>query len=70
MHIHRRPKGEIERLFATLQDRLVKELRLRGISIDTRSEHISEKSYWADFNKRFRSKFRTKKTFIGLLLRV
>jgi hypothetical protein len=45
-------KGRVERAFATLQDRLVKELRLAGIST------ITEANAWlpefvADYNKRF-----------------
>jgi hypothetical protein len=46
-------KGRIERLFETLQDRLVKELRLRGISTIEEANTFLEESYWADFNKKF-----------------
>ncbi len=46
-------KGRIERLFAMLQDRLVKELRIRGISTIQEANIFLEESYWADFNKRF-----------------
>ena len=46
-------KGRVERLFATLQDRLVKELRIRGLSTIEEANIFLEKSYWADFNKRF-----------------
>lgn len=53
-------KGRIERLFATLQDRLVKELRLRGISTIQEANIFLEKSYWADFNKRFMVKVQNK----------
>jgi hypothetical protein len=46
-------KGRVERLFETLQDRLVKELRLRNISnIETANQFV-ETTYLADFNKRF-----------------
>jgi hypothetical protein len=45
-------KGRIERLFKTLQDRLIKEMRLRGIgSIAAANEFLSE--YLPVFNKRF-----------------
>ena len=46
-------KGRVERLFATLQDRLVKEMRLRGISTIEEANRFLDDSYWADFNKRF-----------------
>jgi len=45
-------KGRIERANQTLQDRLVKELRLRGISdIDAGNAYLPE--FRADFNRRF-----------------
>lgn len=45
-------KGRIERLFQTLQDRLVKELRLRGISdMETANAYLPE--FCQDFNRRF-----------------
>jgi transposase len=45
-------KGRIERAYQTLQDRLVKELRLRGISdIDRANAYLSE--FREDFNRRF-----------------
>ena len=45
-------KGRIERANQTLQDRLVKELRLRGIStIDAANAYLPE--YMQDFNRRF-----------------
>jgi transposase len=45
-------KGRIERANQTLQDRLVKELRLRGISdIDSANVYLPE--FRADFNRRF-----------------
>lgn len=46
-------KGRVERLFATLQDRLVKELRLRGISAIEEANKFLDGSYWSDFNKKF-----------------
>ena len=45
-------KGRIERFFGTLQDRLVKEMRLRGIrSIEEANLYLEE--YWPEFNRRF-----------------
>jgi transposase len=46
-------KGRIERLFGTLQDRLMAELKLAGIStIETANEFLHQ-SFIADFNQRF-----------------
>lgn len=45
-------KGRVERVNETLQDRLVKELRLKGISsIEAANDFVPE--YLADFNRRF-----------------
>lgn len=45
-------KGRIERLWATLQDRLVSELRLRGITtVEAARAYLPE--FIADFNRRF-----------------
>lgn len=45
-------KGRIERLWATLQDRLVSELRLRGLTtVDAAHAFLPE--FIADFNRRF-----------------
>jgi hypothetical protein len=45
-------KGRIERLFGTLQDRLVKEMRLRGMkSIEEANGFLEE--YWPIYNRRF-----------------
>ncbi len=45
-------KGRVERANGTLQDRLVKEMRLRGISgIDAGNAYLEE--FRADFNRRF-----------------
>lgn len=46
-------KGRIERLFRTLQDRLVKELRLRNISDVETANQFLVKEFIPDFNKRF-----------------
>lgn len=53
-------KGRVERLFATLQDRLVKEMRLRGIDTIEGANKFLEESYWADFNKKFMVKAKHK----------
>lgn len=46
-------KGRVERLFGTLQDRLIKELRLQNISdIETANKFLKEK-FIPDFNRRF-----------------
>jgi len=46
-------KGRIERLFGTLQDRLVKEMRLRGINTKEQANEFL-KSYLPVYNKKFR----------------
>jgi len=46
-------KGRVERLFKTLQDRLIKELRLRGISSKEEANRFLEEVYIDDFNNRF-----------------
>ena len=53
IHAHSAPaKGRIERLFGTLQDRLVKEMRLRGIqSIEEANGFLEE--YWPIYNRKF-----------------
>jgi transposase len=45
-------KGRIERLFNTLQDRLVKEMRLAGISTLEQANAFLE-TYWEQYNTRF-----------------
>ncbi|MCI0618419.1 ISNCY family transposase [bacterium] len=45
-------KGRIERLFGVLQDRLVKEMRLAGITTKDGANEFLE-SYWPRHNKRF-----------------
>lgn len=53
IHAHSpQAKGRVERFFGTLQDRLVKEMRLRGIgSIEEANLFLEE--YWPVFNGRF-----------------
>lgn len=46
-------KGRVERLFNTLQDRLVQELRLAGISTPERATLFVNGSFKDDFNTRF-----------------
>jgi hypothetical protein len=45
-------KGRVERLFGTLQDRLVKELRLAGIRTREEANRFLE-DYWPGFNQQF-----------------
>ena len=49
----RQAKGRVERLFGTLQDRLVQELRLAGISTPEPATVFLNGSFKADFNTRF-----------------
>jgi len=53
-------KGRIERLFQTLQDRLVKELRLHKISDIDKANEFLLKVFIPDFNKRFAVSARSK----------
>jgi len=46
-------KGRVERLFRTLQDRLVKEMRLRGINTISEANLFLTNVFVPDFNKRF-----------------
>ena len=46
-------KGRVERLFNTLQDRLVQELRLAGITTPQEATAFLNGSFKADFNARF-----------------
>jgi hypothetical protein len=46
-------KGRVERLFETLEDRLVKELRLRHISDAETANSFLKEEYIQDFNNRF-----------------
>lgn len=54
IHAHSpQAKGRVERLFETLQDRLIKEMRLRGISTLAQANRFLEE-YLPGFNQRFR----------------
>lgn len=46
-------KGRIERLFKTLQDRLVKEMRLAGIKTIAEANKFLEKTFIPKFNEKF-----------------
>ncbi len=46
-------KGRIERLFGTLQDRLIKELRLRDISSIDEANKFLDSYYLREFNRKF-----------------
>ena len=46
-------KGRVERLFETLQDRLVKELRLAGISAIPAANRFLDQTYLAKHNQKF-----------------
>jgi len=53
LHAHSpQAKGRIERLFATLQDRLVKEMRLHGIGTIEKANRFLQK-YLAVYNRKF-----------------
>jgi hypothetical protein len=53
IHAHSaQAKGRIERLFGTLQDRLVKEMRLRGIKSLAEANRFLEE-YWPIYNRKF-----------------
>lgn len=54
IHAHSpQAKGRAERLFGTLQDRLVKELRLAGISAVEQANQFVEKIFISQFNQKF-----------------
>lgn len=54
IHAHSpQAKGRIERVFGTLQDRLVKELRLQGLSTIEEANRFLQNAYLGDFNHRF-----------------
>ena len=55
MPIRQRPRGAIERLFQTLQDRLVKELRLAGASTLAEANQVLQR-YLLLHNQRFQLK--------------
>lgn len=46
-------KGRVEKLFRTLQDRLIKELRLQNISDIETANKFLQKKFVPDFNRRF-----------------
>jgi hypothetical protein len=46
-------KGRVERLFATLQDRLIAELRLRNIKTIEEANPFFQSIFLKDFNRRF-----------------
>jgi transposase len=46
-------KGRVERLFKTLQDRLVKDMRLAGISSIEAANRFVSQGYWDQHNARF-----------------
>ena len=46
-------KGRIERLFKTLQDRLVKEMRVAGIATLEQANRFLEITFWPQWNQRF-----------------
>src|SRR5580658_4514916 len=46
-------KGRIERSFRTAQDRLVKDLRLAGVSTMEAANEFLEKEYWPEWNESF-----------------
>lgn len=53
-------KGRVERLFKTLQDRLIKELRLRNISTVKEANIFLEEEYLPKFNAKFMVEPRSK----------
>jgi transposase len=55
-------KGRVERLFNTLQDRLVQELRLAGISTPQEATDFLNGPFKADFNARFAKPARESQT--------
>ncbi|MEA3378995.1 MAG: ISNCY family transposase [Nanoarchaeota archaeon] len=63
IHAHSpQAKGRVERLFQTLQDRLVKELRLANIKTITEANKFLE-SYLPKFNKKFSKVAREKSSY-------
>ena len=56
-------KGRIENLFGTLQDRLVKELRLKGISTIAEANTFLEAEFLPEFNQRFQKQAKKKADF-------
>jgi hypothetical protein len=61
IHAHSpQAKGRVEKLFGTLQDRLIKELRLAGISTIKEANEFLEKVFLPKFNARFMVESRSK----------
>ncbi len=53
-------KGRVEVLFKTLQDRLIKELRLQNISTPDKANEFLKNTYLEEFNRMFNVEARTK----------
>lgn len=53
-------KGRVERLFGTLQDRLIKEMRLRKINNPEEANQFLEDFFIKDFNRRFEKEPRSR----------
>jgi len=61
IHAHSpQAKGRVEKLFKTLQDRLIKELRLNDISTIKEANEFLEKEFLPKFNARFMVEARSK----------
>lgn len=61
VHAHSpQAKGRVEKLFKTLQDRLIKELRLKGISTIAEANDFLEKDFLPKFNAKFMVEARSK----------
>jgi len=61
VHAHSpQAKGRVERIFKTLQDRLIKELRLNNISTITEANEFLEKDFLPKFNAKFMVEARSK----------
>ncbi|MCJ7804716.1 ISNCY family transposase [Patescibacteria group bacterium] len=56
-------KGRIENLFGTLQDRLAKELRLKGISAIKEANAFLQEEFLPKFNQRFQKQAKKKADF-------
>ncbi|MBU0597457.1 hypothetical protein KKF61_00495, partial [Patescibacteria group bacterium] len=61
IHAHSpQAKGRVEKLFKTLQDRLIKELRLNNISTIKEANRFLEEEFFPKFNAKFMVEPRTK----------
>ena len=61
IHAHSpQAKGRVERIFKTLQDRLIKELRLQNISTINEANEFLEKDFLPKFNAKFMVEARSK----------